>query len=55
MNFKLKYGIINKYLVIQKRQQILKCFINFYNTAKLHKMILGKTPYAFLEDQSALG
>ncbi|MCO6554597.1 MAG: hypothetical protein J6572_06260 [Gilliamella sp.] len=34
----------------EDRKQKLKCFINFYNTVKSHKAILGKTPYEFLED-----
>ncbi|MCO6504523.1 MAG: integrase core domain-containing protein [Snodgrassella sp.] len=29
------------------RQQKLKRFINFYNTIKPHKAILGNTPYGF--------
>lgn len=32
------------------RKQKLKRFINYYNTVKTHKGILGKTPYEVLED-----
>lgn len=32
------------------RKQKFNRFINYYNTAKTHKMISEKMPYEFLED-----
>jgi hypothetical protein len=34
----------------ENRKQRLKRFVNYYNTVKLPKVILSKTPYKFLED-----
>ncbi len=34
----------------EDRKTKLKRFINYYNTVKTHKGILGKTPYEFLEE-----
>ena len=40
----------NQQIFSDSKDRKQKRFINFYNTVKPHKAILGKTPYKFLEN-----